>query len=147
MSNENPFIYMQRTISMLTMLLGKTITLLVLASSVVNADRNHDDDTIGIHKDEHTGYTFVVDDLVWLTFIMLMVILISWACCFVYPDTPPQPPPCRQCPSACNPVIHVKIDDPCARQYRKKNDNNAFTPKSFDEGDPTAPHTAQTDCF
>ena len=130
---------------MLTMLLGKTITLLVLASSVVNADRN--DDAVGIHKDEHTGYTFVVDDLVWLTFIMLMVILISWACCFVYPDTPPQPPPCRQCPSACNPVIHVKIDDPCARQYRKKNDNNAFTPKSFDEGDPTAPHTAQTDCF
>ncbi len=119
--------------------------LVLLAASVASADQ---DERGGLlHRDGHTDYTFVADDLVWLTFVVVAVVLVVWACCSAYPETS-APPPCRQCPSACESIVHVKIDDPCRRQYWvKHNPPLTHTTRSLAEGDPDAPVHPQAECF
>ena len=129
------------------MLPSNVVTILILASSMVSADPDEHSGSGG-HRDRdgHTDYTFVIDDLVWLTFIVLMIVLLAWVCCTVYPEPQPMQPPCRPCHSTCDPVIHVKIDDPCKSQCWKKH-KSALTPiRSFDEGDPTAPVYQESSC-
>ncbi len=125
------------------MLPSNVVTILILASSMVSADP---DEHSGGHREGHADYTFVIDDLVYLTVIVLAIVLFAWGCCIVYPEPQPMQPPCRPCHSTCDPVIHVKIDDPCKSQCWKKH-KSALTPiRSFDEGDPTAPEYPQSPC-
>jgi hypothetical protein len=115
--------------------------LVLLAASVASADH---DERGGLHRDGHNDYTFVADDLVWLTFVVVAVVLVVWACCAAYPETSASPP-CRQCHSACDSIVHVKIDDPCRRQYWvKHNPSLTNMQRSFEDGDPNAPHHPET---
>ena len=89
----------------------------------------------------HSGYTFVIDDLVWLTFFILLVVLITWAYCAVFPA--PEPEPCKRC-TACptrDHVIHVKIDQGCMPSAYKTRSRPPLTePRPSAEGDhPSAP--------
>ncbi len=70
-----------------TIMLSNFITILILVLSMSSADP--EEHCCSNHRDGHTDYTFVVDNLVWLTFIVLMIILLAWACCTVYPNQPP----------------------------------------------------------
>ena len=94
---------------------------------------------VSADPDEHTGgHTYVIDDLVWLTVIVLVIVLLTWACCTVCSEPQPMQQPCRQCHSTCgdDPVLHITIDDPCKKQCSKKHKSALTTIP--DEGD-TAP--------
>ena len=95
----------------------------------------------GSSTDAHSGYTFVIDDLVWFTVFVLLVVLITWAYCAVFQSPDPVLPPCsRPCPYDPNRdrVIRVQIvrDDYTPAYPRKMDGRDPLTDES---GQPTAP--------
>jgi hypothetical protein len=60
------------------------------------------------HDDEHSP--IVIDDVLWLTIIILIAGACAWLCCFW--DAAPPAPCCR------HPVIHVRIERADAMQKR-----------------------------
>ena len=104
-----------------------TIICIILTGvqSVSCTDTDHDH----YHID---GYTFVIDDLVWLTVIIVSASLLVWMCCCMDPlfTTPAATQPCYKPLPARDPVIHVKIDGGCcgktiAKQKRDNQSTNA----------------------
>ena len=121
--------------ALMTMTLGGSRAMLLCTLvHTLSAVRAHTD------ADVHSGYTFVIDDLVWLTFFIFLMVLVIWAFCAIFPSS--DPVPCRQytpCPNSDR-VIHVKIDQgcmPCA--YKSRSRNPLTGPGSSSEGDPSAP--------
>ncbi len=116
----------------------------ILAMALAVTDAHTDD-----HWNSKDGYTFVIDDLMWLVILIVGATLIVWLCCCMDPmfDTTSmygyrQCTPTTTTPS-CDPVIRVKIcaDDArrACRQQTKTSANRPLSPiKSFDTGDPHA---------
>jgi hypothetical protein len=158
MARVGSLMYICRNICAMRMLFSNIKTLIVLATISTAAcgptgDHHHDE------------YTFVMDDVMWL-FIILVVIVSLFSCCFFYTDPvyqAPLPPPqayyCRPCPNQhsqdyrpcpnrppeCvgrdNAIIHIKIDQTDLRRGSDKNKGGGSLTRSqsFSEGKPSAP--------
>ena len=108
-----------------------TLFTIILNTVLISAQRhdNDEDDHHDHHDYNKEGYTFVIDDLMWLVLLVVSISLFSWLCCCMDPMfTSPQPccKPCAPPPMAYNmkdPVVHVRIDQG-PRQYTAKNVGN-----------------------
>jgi hypothetical protein len=119
----------------------------MVISLLISLARAHDQDAD--HHYHIDGYTFVFDDLIWLIIIILAVSSLMWLCCCMDPMFEAPPPPCyRPCQPlpACDPVIHVKIDNYSRRCKpvicrQGRNDSNPPLAQSRPEEDgiPSAP--------
>lgn len=96
---------------------GRMIHAMMLITTLVQATAHGDD-----MDKSRDGYTFVIDDLMWLVILIVGATLIIWLCCCMDPmfDSTSQYC-CKQYNTSCaphDPVIHVKISpEDSRRQY------------------------------
>lgn len=113
----------------------ETSTLLfTLFNLIYTVDCHIRSGTVEISEFDKPLDTMIIDDVIWLSIIILIVITFTWLCCFW--DTTPTVPTTVHCARCCrNGLIHVRIVQSDCLDQKKDKASADFTDYSM----PSAP--------